>query len=95
MSTILFMGAISVLSLLSLTFIGSCSGGTITVSSGQSIKEAINLANEGDTIFVKVGNYCESNILVNKTVKIVGGKRGNNCDRWRRHSTKHISCHCK
>jgi parallel beta-helix repeat protein len=41
------------------------------VNPGDSIQAAINSAYEGDTIFVKAGNYYES-IVINKTVNIVG-----------------------
>jgi parallel beta-helix repeat protein len=45
---------------------------TITVPDDYStIQEAINHANEGDTIFVRNGTYCE-NVVVNKTVSLIG-----------------------
>lgn len=37
-----------------------------------TIKEAIGNANDGDTILVKEGTYQESNIAINKSVKVVG-----------------------
>ena len=53
-------------------------GGTLYAFSGivvpddyPSIQEAINQANEGDTIFVRNGTYYE-NVVVNKTVSLVG-----------------------
>jgi nitrous oxidase accessory protein len=48
---------------------------TIIVSQDGSIKtisEAINLANDFDTIIIKPGNYSEGNIIVDKKVKIIG-----------------------
>jgi parallel beta-helix repeat protein len=36
-----------------------------------TIQEAINNANDGDTIFVKSGIYCE-NVVVNKTISLIG-----------------------
>jgi len=48
---------------------------TIIVSQDGSIKtisEAINLANNFDTIFIKSGEYSEGNIIVDKKVKIIG-----------------------
>jgi len=38
----------------------------------QSIKKAIELSSEGDTIVVSSGNYSEGNIIVNKTLFIKG-----------------------
>lgn len=49
-----------------------CSDETRTVSPGYSIQDAINNANEGDTIIVEAGIYYESEIVVNKTVNIIG-----------------------
>ena len=46
---------------------------TITVPDDyQKIQEAINAANQGDTIFVKAGTYNEDWISVNKSVSLVG-----------------------
>ncbi len=42
----------------------------------SSIQEAINAANEGDTIFVSSGIYYE-NVVVNKTVSLVGEDKSN------------------
>jgi len=39
-----------------------------------TIQEAINAANEGDTIFVRNGTYYE-NVVVNKTVSLIGENR--------------------
>jgi parallel beta-helix repeat protein len=39
-----------------------------------TIQEAINNANEGDTIYVKTGTYYE-NVVVNKTVSLIGEDR--------------------
>lgn len=36
-----------------------------------TIQQAINLANNGDTIFVREGTYCE-NVIANKTVTLIG-----------------------
>lgn len=41
------------------------------VADFQTIQEAINVANEGDTIFVKSGTYYE-HVVVNKTVFLLG-----------------------
>ncbi|MDI6690242.1 MAG: right-handed parallel beta-helix repeat-containing protein [Candidatus Bathyarchaeota archaeon] len=48
------------------------SSGVIKVYPGQSIKAALNSVSDGGTILIKSGNYLESNIVVNKTVTIVG-----------------------
>ncbi len=37
-----------------------------------TIREAINAANEGDTIFVKKGNYEEQTLTINKTISLIG-----------------------
>lgn len=53
----------------------SASAKTIQVSSDGSIKtitEAMNLANDYDTILIKAGNYSEGNIIVDKKVTITG-----------------------
>jgi parallel beta-helix repeat protein len=51
------------------------SSSTITVPDEYpSIQEAINAAHEGDTVYVKAGQYVES-ITVNKTVNLVGEDR--------------------
>ncbi|MBT0160859.1 hypothetical protein G4O51_12840 [Candidatus Bathyarchaeota archaeon A05DMB-2] len=42
----------------------------------HTIQEAINAANPGDTIYVKAGTYYE-NVLVNKTVLLIGENREN------------------
>lgn len=39
-----------------------------------TIQEAIDHANEGDTIYVKAGIYCE-NVVVNKTLSLIGQDR--------------------
>jgi len=47
---------------------------TITVPDDYAtIQEAINRANEGDTVFVRNGTYCE-NVVANKTISLVGEK---------------------
>ncbi len=43
-----------------------------TINPTQSIQEAINNADEGDTIFMKNGTYTQSLIIVNKTVTLLG-----------------------
>src|SRR3990170_2161304 len=40
----------------------------------RTIQEAVNIANQGDTIFVRNGTYIE-NITVNKTLKLIGENR--------------------
>ncbi len=48
---------------------------TITVSKSGSVKtitEAINIANDFDTIIVRKGEYAEGNIIVDKKVTIIG-----------------------
>ena len=46
---------------------------TITVPDDyQKIQEAINAANQGDTIFVKAGTYNEDYIALNKSISLVG-----------------------
>jgi len=47
-------------------------GATITVPDDYpTIQEAINYANDGDTVFVRNGTYYE-NVVVNKTVSLIG-----------------------
>lgn len=62
--------------MLTLTFsIKSVKGVTITVPDNYpTIQEAINHANNEDTIFVKHGTYYE-NVVVNKTVLLIGENR--------------------
>jgi nitrous oxidase accessory protein len=51
--------------------------GTITVPDDYlTIQEAVNAANDGDTIFVRNGTYVE-NVVVNKTVSLIGEDRDN------------------
>ena len=53
----------------------SVSAQTIFVSKTGSIKtisEAINLANDYDTLVIKSGEYSEGNIIVNKKLTIIG-----------------------
>jgi parallel beta-helix repeat protein len=45
--------------------------GTIYVSPGSSIQDAINIANSGDTVFVLRGTYSE-HIVVNNSINLVG-----------------------
>ena len=49
---------------------GSCSTNR-HVHLGQSIQDAVNSAQSGDTIFVHAGTYYE-NVVVNKTVSLIG-----------------------
>ena len=42
----------------------------------HTIQEAVNAANDGDTIFVRKGVYYE-NVVVNKTVSLIGENRSN------------------
>jgi len=70
--TILSIGVFSSLILTELVNRGFCAGGIIIVNPGESIKEAVDNANEGDMIIVKAGTYFESRIVVNKTLTIVG-----------------------
>jgi nitrous oxidase accessory protein NosD len=66
-----FLFAIQLLAIF--PFSGFCSDGTIiTVNPGYSIQDAINSANNGDTILVKAGIYNEKEIVVNKTLNILG-----------------------
>lgn len=53
-------------------FANYSSNNSIVVSSGESIQEAINNANVGDTIIVTQGTYKQWCIVVNKTLTIVG-----------------------
>ncbi len=50
----------------------SVSSNVITVDPNGSIQEAINRANPGDTIIISQGTYKQWEIVVNKTLKIVG-----------------------
>jgi nitrous oxidase accessory protein len=48
---------------------------TITVSKNgkiQSLKKAVEIAQQGDTIFVKPGVYKEGNIIIEKSIVIIG-----------------------
>lgn len=54
------------------SFVALASGATIVVEPGQSISAAVSSASEGDTILIESGNYSQSQILVNKTITIVG-----------------------
>jgi len=66
------------ISMLMLTFnIQPVKAGTITVPDDYpTIQEAINHANEGDTIYVKAGTYYE-NVVVDKSVSLIGQNRIN------------------
>ena len=43
----------------------------------KTIKEAIEIAEDGDEIHIKKGVYKENNILINKAVSLIGEKGGN------------------
>jgi hypothetical protein len=48
-------------------------GNTITVPDDYpTISQAIGNATNGDTIHVKAGTYCEQQILINKTITLIG-----------------------
>ena len=57
---------------------------TLTISAKQievckscsikTIKEAIAIAEDGDTIFIKKGVYKENNIIINKSISLIGEK---------------------
>lgn len=69
-STLLILMVISTSQFICLT---SASDNIIIVEPGQSVQEAINSATQGQTIYIKKGEYpIDSPILVNKTVNIVG-----------------------
>jgi len=71
-----------VLVLLSVSMLGkrlviTVSGSTThDVYPGESIQDAINLAQSGDTVFVHAGTYYE-HVVVNKTVSLIGENRDN------------------
>jgi len=68
-----FICLIFAISIISFAFAASAtSSRVITVNPGGSIQEAINNADEGDTIIVKSGTYHEWPIVVNKTLTIIG-----------------------
>ncbi|MEM2702981.1 MAG: NosD domain-containing protein [Candidatus Bathyarchaeia archaeon] len=48
---------------------------TVTVNQNNSIQEAINNAREGATIYIEPGSYKEYQIIVNKTLTIIGKDR--------------------
>ena len=54
---------------------------TYDVYPGESIQEAINLAESGDTIFVHAGTYRER-VVVNKTVSLIGEDKHNTIIDW-------------
>ncbi|NPA17122.1 MAG: nitrous oxide reductase family maturation protein NosD, partial [Aquificae bacterium] len=65
--------SLAVLFFLSLSL--AVSSKTITVCPQceiNSIKKALQLAEDGDTILIKKGLYREGNILVKKSVKLIG-----------------------
>jgi nitrous oxidase accessory protein len=46
---------------------------SITVSSGGiSIKKAVDIANPGDTLYIKAGTYKEGNVIIEKSLTIIG-----------------------
>ncbi|WP_457643170.1 nitrous oxide reductase family maturation protein NosD [Persephonella sp.] len=58
-----------------LLYLFTASGKTITVCPDceiNSIKKALQIAQDGDTILIKKGLYKEGNILVKKSVKLIG-----------------------
>lgn len=63
--------AISLLFILSIISILKTHGDVIVVNEGESIQQAINIANDGDIIYVKHGIYRE-NIIVNKKINLIG-----------------------
>jgi parallel beta-helix repeat protein len=66
---VLVLLTVSMLGTLTITAIGGAT--TLHVYPGQSIQEAIDSAQLGDTIFVHAGTYYE-NVVVNKSVSLVG-----------------------
>ncbi len=61
--------------LLFLLFTPTIQANTINVCSScsiKTIKEAVQLAKDGDTIFIKNGTYKETRIFINKSVHIIG-----------------------
>ncbi|MCC6865223.1 MAG: nitrous oxide reductase family maturation protein NosD [Ignavibacteria bacterium] len=44
----------------------------ITVNPGESIKNAVSLADNGDRIIIKEGTYNESGILIDKNIELIG-----------------------
>ena len=73
---ILYLSFILLLQILFLNFklasIHSSSGVIIVGEDYDTIQEAINAANPGDTIIVKEGVYFEFNILINKSITLIG-----------------------
>jgi nitrous oxidase accessory protein len=45
---------------------------TFTVNQKQSLKSALNIAQNGDTIFVEKGIYKEQNIVIDKAIVLIG-----------------------
>ena len=77
------MGSHSISAVAVGTNIDICTDGTVqilpvgnlnTKGGYQTIQEAINDANDGDTIFVRNGTYYE-NVVLNKTVSLIGESR--------------------
>lgn len=71
--TVVFFGVFSVYVLREPVRLGFCSGGGIIVPDDfQKIGWAVGNASEGDTILVKSGSYFESQVIVDKTVTLIG-----------------------
>jgi parallel beta-helix repeat protein len=79
LSLVLILLAVFVLSMLTLAFnIQPAKAAPITIivpDDYPTIQEAINAANSGDTVYVRVGTYVE-NVVVNKSISLIGGVGG-------------------
>ncbi len=65
--------ALSISTVAGIHFVKTAHASALTVPDDYpAIQTAINSANEGDTIFVKGGTYREQQLIINKTLSLIG-----------------------